>query len=44
MPLPEERLDGIVDVILRVDSTCQHLLVIPQMLMQDIDEVSAAVR
>src|SRR4051812_48294976 len=43
MPFPEERLDRVVDVVLRVHAACQHLLVVAQVLVQDVDEVAAAV-
>ena len=44
MPLPEERLDRVVNVVLRVHPARQHFLVIPQMLVQHVDEIAAAVR
>src|SRR4051794_1696606 len=44
MPLPKERLDRIVNVVLRVHSASQHPFVISQMLVQYVDEVTAAVR
>src|SRR3954470_23352219 len=43
MALPKERLNRIVNVVLRVHPAGQHLLVIPQVLVQHIDEVPAAI-
>ena len=42
MPLPEKRLDRIVNIILAIHPARQNLLVIPQMLVQHIDEVAGA--
>ncbi len=44
MPLPKKRLDRIINIILGIHPARQHLLVIPQMFVQHVDEVAAAVR
>jgi hypothetical protein len=43
MPFAKERLDRIVNIVLRVHPAGQHLFMIPQMLVQDVDEVAASV-
>src|SRR5436309_9965370 len=43
MPLPKERLDRIVNVVLAVHPARQHLLVVAQMLVEHVDEVAGAV-
>ena len=44
MPLPKKRLDRIVNIILRIHPAGQHLLMIPQMFVQHVDEIPAAIR
>src|SRR5262245_36135549 len=44
VPLPEERLDRVVNVVLRVYPAGQDLLMPAQVLVQHVDEVAAAVR
>src|SRR5947207_3419477 len=43
MPLAKERLDRVVNIILRIHPTRQHLLMPAQMLVQDINEISGAI-
>ena len=43
MPLPKKRLDRIVNIILAIHPARQHLFLVPQMLVQDVDEVAGAV-
>jgi len=43
MPLPEERLDRVVYVVLRVHPAGQDLLVPAQVFVQHVDEVAGAV-
>jgi len=43
MPLPKKRLNRIVNIILTIHPARQHFLMIPQVLMQDVDEVAGAV-
>ncbi len=43
MPLPKKRLDRIVNIILRIHPARQHFFMIPQVFVQHVDEVAAAV-
>src|SRR5438132_3494793 len=38
MPLPKERLDRIVDIVLGIHAAGEHFLVISQMLVKHVDE------
>src|SRR6266478_2054199 len=43
MPLAEERLDRVVDIVLAVDAAGQDFLVVAEVFVEDVDEVPGAV-